>query len=66
MQNPTMEKLRALKSGRKSTVTVPAANPAKLNPVDHPSLNLTAGSLPFAHKRWFVANPRVQESALND
>jgi len=30
------------------------------------SMVVTSRSLPFSHNRWFVANPRIQDSALND
>jgi hypothetical protein len=66
MQKPTLVKTRAMKSGPKNNSNGPAAGARTLNSAATDSTGSRSHSLPFAHKRWFVANPRVQDSALND
>ena len=66
MQNPTLAKARPASAGRISINKSPVAPAMHPNPPAVDETNATTRSLPFAHKRWFVANPRIQDSALND
>jgi len=64
MKSPINSKPGAEKAkrGARAFAAPTAAQPSCINPV----AVATARSLPFSHKRWFVANPNVPDSALND
>jgi len=64
MKSPIHSKpaLARQKGDAQSTIT-PAR---KVQTANNSAVIATARSLPFSHKRWFVANPNVSDSALND
>jgi len=51
---------------QRSDARLSIASTGKRKTANPPAVIATARSLPFSHKRWFVANPNVPDSALND